>query len=308
MSSIPSSIDEGQALRRCPVCGQAGEVRLQRSFDPSRVDANTFSSRKRPELMHWTMAECVSCDLLFALDPPGLEALRDAYVEAAFDAGRESIAAARTYEAAVRGLVLDPSGWPAERLQVLDVGCGDGAFLMQMQGLGASRTVGIEISEEPIRRAPAEIRGSIECCMIEEYEGRNFTLATTFQVLEHFAEPLRVMTRLRESLVPGGLVMGVVHDRRALANRILGLRSPIWDVEHLQLFSPKSVRALVEASGLRFVGMRHITNAYPIEYWLRLAPVPTALRPGLETIARLGGRELTLPLRVGNLAFVAQNA
>lgn len=306
MANIPALGEDTASSRRCPVCGGPGRLVMQRSFDPSRVDANTFASRKRPELMHWSMALCVPCDLLFAIDPPGFDQLRAAYEVADFDAGRESIAAARTYEGIVRRMLLRPTGWPPDRLRILDVGCGDGAFLAAMSDSGASRVVGIEISEEPVRRARPDMQAIIEKCMIEDYGGTGFTLATTFQVLEHFSEPLDVLKRLHTALDPGGFVMGVVHDRRAITNRLLGRRSPIWDVEHLQLFSKRSMRALLAAAGFRSIALRHITNTYPAAYWLRLAPAPRRMRPAMERLAQPGGRELTIPLRVGNLAFVAQ--
>ena len=293
-------------MRACPICGAPGEPRFERSFDPARVDSMTFASRKQPELMHWSMAECVRCDLMFALDPPAFELLRDAYADAGFDADRESDAAALTYASVVERMILRPLGWGHDRLRVLDVGCGDGAFLARMHDAGASRVVGIEISDAPIRRARPEIRDVIERCMIEEYEGKDFTIATGFQVWEHFSAPRQVMEALRDTVVPGGLVLGVVHDRRALANRLMRRKSPIWDVEHLQLFSPKSVRALVEAAGMRLVRVQHIANTYAADYWLRLAPLPPALRGPLRRLVRPGGREIRVPMRVGNLAFIAQ--
>lgn len=266
----------------------------------------TFASRKRPELMHWTMAECERCDLMFAVDPPPFDSLRGAYAAADFDSMRESDAAARTYEAVVQTLALDRLGWDRGQTRVLDVGCGDGAFLLRMKEAGAREVVGIEISEEPVRRASPAIRGHIERCMVEEYAGRGFNIATGFQVWEHFSDPLAVMRSLGQFVVPGGVVIGVVHDRHAVANRMMGRKSPIWDVEHLQLFSRHSIAALVEAAGLTFIGAKHISNAYAADYWLRLAPLPSAVDRMLRHVARPAGREVTIPLRVGNLAFVAQ--
>lgn len=294
--------------RTCPICGEHGAHRIERSFDPTRVDAMTFASRKEPELMHWSMAICRSCDLLFAVDPPSFDNLRTAYATAAFDADRESDAAARTYDMVLQRLVLEPLGWGYEGLELLDVGCGDGAFLGRAHAHGARRIVGIEISEEPIRRAPAGVREHIQREMVEEYRGQGFTVATGFQVWEHFSEPAKVMASLREVLVPGGLIVGVVHDRRAFVNRVMGRKSPIWDVEHLQLFSRASVESLVKRSHMRLVGMRHIANTYAAEYWARLAPLPPAVKRPVTALAgsKPFGHKINVRLPVGNLAFVAQ--
>jgi len=275
---------------------------MEQSYDPGRVTSSSFASRKRPELMHWTMAGCEQCDLLFATNPPDLDHLRSAYADASFDAGRESKAAAATY---VR-LVDRALGQDVRSHRLLDVGCGDGAFLEGMDSQGALSVDGIEISEAPIRRASPQIQPRIHQCMVEDFEGDGFTVATTFQVLEHFADPVAVLAKLHGVLVEDGVVMGVAHDRDAVVNRLLGRRSPIWDIEHLQLFNPCSLRALVREAGFRMEHIAPFKNAYPGDYWLRLAPVPAPLSSPLETTARRILGERNIPVAVGNLFFVAR--
>lgn len=307
MVADPGTALMGSSRRsQCPICGSGAESVIETKFDPTRVDSQSFASRKKPERMNWSMAECAVCDLLFAVDPPDSGQLRDAYKAASFDASRESEAAAVTYMQVLDRLVVQAAQRPIGSLSVLDVGCGDGAFLQHLLSAGAPRIAGIEISDEPVRRAPPDVRAVIESCLVEEYSGGPFELATAFQVWEHFSDPVLAFSALGRSLAPDGYVMGVVHDRRSPVNRLLGRRSPIWDIEHLQLFSPRSVRALVARSGYRLIALRHITNAYPLEYWLRLSPIPERVRPVLERLATPGGRTLTVPLRVGNLAFLAQ--
>ncbi len=47
-------------------------------------------------------------------------------------------------------------------------------------------------------------------------------------------------------LRPGGAFATVTHDYRSPVNRMLGKRSPIFDIEHMQLFSRRAVRFLWE--------------------------------------------------------------
>ena len=85
-------------------------------------------------------------------------------------------------------------------------------------------------------------------------------------------------------------------------NRLLGLRSPIIDVEHQQLFSAASVRRLLAGAGLVDVGRRAIRNRYPLRYWIRLAPLPRGVGDAADRLLawrRIGDRGITLP--VGNL-------
>ena len=97
----------------------------------------------------------------------------------------------------------------------------------------------------------------------------------------------------------------VVHDRRAALNRLLGTRSPIVDVEHLQLFCPPSLRALLEGAGYRDVSVSPITNTYPLSYWARLLPLPRAVRARvLDSLGRLGRVEVGA--RVGNMVGIGR--
>jgi SAM-dependent methyltransferase len=130
----------------------------------------------------------------------------------------------------------------------------------------------------------------------------SLSLVTCFQTIEHVPDPARLVRDAARMLKPGGILALVCHDRRAPVNRVLGLRSPIVDIEHLQLFSPASVTRLLEGAGLMEIGHRTIRNRDPLRYWARLLPLPTwsaELTERLLDRARVGDRPLSLP--VGNL-------
>ena len=130
----------------------------------------------------------------------------------------------------------------------------------------------------------------------------SLSLVTCFQTIEHVPDPLVLVRDAVALLKPGGVLALVCHDRRAAVNRLLGLRSPIVDVEHQQLFSPESVTRLLAAAGLVDVGRRAIRNRYPLRYWVRLLPLPRRAGAVAERMldrAGIGDRALTIG--VGNL-------
>ena len=134
--------------RLCPLCGSAANSRLfaEARFDPSRLDAMSFSSRKTPEGMHHRLLECTGCDLLYASPVPTFDSIVDAYRDAAYESGEEARYAAATYASLVgriEGKLPDLRG-------AADIGAGDGAFLHVLQAAGFDWTVGFEPSTAPL--------------------------------------------------------------------------------------------------------------------------------------------------------------
>lgn len=285
--------------RPCPVCGPGpGSVlHAESNLDPSRLDGYAYSSRKAPELMRHRLLRCLGCGALYAPQPPPGRALARAYDAALFDSGVEAACAASTYAQALLG--LEGLG----RRGALDIGTGDGAFLAHLLAAGFSGVRGVEPSRAPIRSAPPALTRRIRHGMFSgrEAPAASLDLVTCFQTLEHVAEPLPLLKRSRGLLRGGGCFAAVCHDHRAAVNRALGLRSPIYDLEHLQLFNPASLERLFRRAGFARVRVAAIPNRYPLDYWWRLLPLPGALKRPLAvalSASRLGALQVALP--VGN--------
>ena len=303
---VPAPIGSGAIgfhERVCPVCGPSVASReiWPAKLDTASLGGFVYASRKEPDAMHLRMVECAGCAILYATPAPTPDDLAKLYRAAAFDGGEAGDAAARTYARLVDGIGATlPS-----RDGALDIGTGTGAFLEELLGRGWTRVRGVEPSSAPVASARAGVRHLIVEDIFRPgmFGLERFALATCFMTLEHVPDPLALSIAVRESLVPGGAFMVVVHDRRAALNRVLGTRSPIVDVEHLQLFCPASLRALLEGAGYRDVSVSPITNTYPLSYWARLLPLPRAVRARvLDSLGRLGRVEVGA--RVGNMVGI----
>ena len=293
----------GELTRRgCPICGSTdeGEVFAEQHLDLAALDAHAFASRKRPERMRLRLIACPVCDLVYASPVPSPEALARAYEEAAFDSAEEARYAARSYAEQIE----EALGALPDRRGALDIGTGEGAFLAELLRLGFSDVAGVEPSRAPIEAADPAVAGLIEHGVFRAgiRPPNSLSLVTCFQTIEHVPDPAALVRDAAALLKPGGVLALVCHDRRAAVNRALGLRSPILDVEHMQLFSPRSIEELLRRAGLRDVSHRPIRNRYPVRYWARLAPLPERLHgPISRALERtgIGKRPLTVP--VGNL-------
>jgi SAM-dependent methyltransferase len=292
------------ADRPCPSCGSRDEsaVFAPAAIDEDRLDAFSFSSRKTPEYMHYRLISCPGCDLLYASPAPTAAALGRIYREASFGSAEESRFAARTY-AHLLSKVLPRL---PDREGALDIGAGDGAFLEELLALGFSGVSGVEPSEAPIAAARADVRPLIRhgLFVAKDFKEDSFRLATSFQTLEHVDDPLGVCRDVFHLLRQDGAVLLVCHDRRAWSARLLGLKSPIFDIEHLQLFSPASARALLQRAGFSDVEVRPILNRYPVHYWLRLFPLPPSWKERAVAWAKAAAPSWTLALPAGNIAAV----
>ena len=295
----------GLVSRPCPLCGSSDDsvVVAEAKIDPSRLGGFAFASRKTPEYMHHRLVECPSCGLLYANPAPTVSALADAYGDADYSSFEESRCAAATYAALLRRMVgsLPPDA------AAIDIGTGDGAFLGELLAAGVDDVVGIEPSSAPIAAASPDVGPRIRKGTFDpdDFQPESFHLVTSFQTLEHVPDPLGVCRGAHRLLRDDGALLVVCHNRRAWLNRLLGRRSPIYDVEHLQLFCPRSLRSLLERSGFTDIVLRPIVNRYPIGYWVKLFPFPGALKAKLAAAmdrSRLGATPVPAP--VGNVAAI----
>jgi SAM-dependent methyltransferase len=290
--------------RHCPVCGSDDQSRVyaESNFDAARLDAFAFASRKIPEYMHHRFLAC-PCDLLYASPVPTPQDIGTAYEEAAFDSGAEAHYAGRTYARLLRSICPELP----DRDGALDIGTGDGAFLEELLAMNFRRIVGVEPSRAPIAAAAPSVRPLIRQSLFhpEDFAPASFSLITCFQAMEHVDDPMGMCRGALSLLKPGGALFLIGHNRRALSAKLLGTRSPIFDIEHLQLFSKRSAREMMTLAGFVDIRATSIVNRYPLYYWMKLFWLPPRFKRGLIGLAKaIKIGYLPVPLPAGNMAIV----
>ena len=276
------------------------KILVEQHINLEALGEYAFSSRKVPEFMHYRMIVCSNCDLAYANPVPKMGWIREKYIGAAFDASEESQYAARVYALLLQRIL------PAlpDRIRALDIGTGDGAFLLKLLDAGFDEVIGVEPSAEPVRGAPSSIRPFIEQKFFdgENYEAGKYCLVTCFQVLEHVDDVNSLAKAVFRMLKPGGIFLTVAHNFRSFSARVLGHRSPIFDIEHLQLFSGSSLDYLFKQHGFVKSCIHPTSNTYPISYWLKLAPINLQWKERLDKmINACGFSSISVSLSAGNL-------
>ena len=296
--------------RACPVCGNTDETqeRFPERIDPRRLTAMSYASRKEPEYMSLRMVVCPGCDLLYAPRVPAAEALAGAYAETGYDSGTEARYAADSYAAALR----ERLGELPDRSAALEIGTGNGALLAHLRAFGFMEVLGIEPSRAAADSAAPDVRPMIrvESFDAERLPQSRFALIIANQTLEHMENPYGLLETARRLLRPGGALMAVSHNYRHPLMRLLGARSPIIDIGHLQVFSPRSLEFALKRARFGAVEIRPFANRYPLHYWVRLMPIPRAVKRPLHGWLRRGAEGwaggLTIEARVGNMVAWAR--
>ncbi|MFZ5998718.1 MAG: class I SAM-dependent methyltransferase [Nitrospirota bacterium] len=145
---------------------------------------------------------------------------------------------------------------PYERqAKILDIGCGNGSYLLLLKKLGwnaAGQLFGVEFPNESI----AHIKKTEELNIIEgnflnvELPMSFFSIATLRHVLEHFSDPVLAMRRVHDVLAPGGRVLISLPNFRSLETFLFkGKWYHIDAPRHLYHFTPATLKALLERTG-----------------------------------------------------------
>lgn len=158
---------------------------------------------------------------------------------------------ARTrYRLALKWLRLNS----ASRERTLDVGAGNGAFMLEaLRQAPSLQLYGAEFSQGAIDLAPENIRHRLALCDLQAYSelpwGGNFQLITCMEVLEHLPDDVAAIDHLVRALAPGGRLFISVPAWPAL-----------WGPQdatagHVRRYEPIVMRERLESAGLRVVRM-----------------------------------------------------
>jgi 2-polyprenyl-3-methyl-5-hydroxy-6-metoxy-1,4-benzoquinol methylase len=284
--------------QHCPACLSIGTLKYAEKIENALFNELTFASRKRPELMHYDLFECEKCKTLFTNRNVNLKELLNNYENAEYDSNIEAKFAAKTY---VKYLT---KALPSFKGSVLDIGAGDGAFLSEARKVFATSNLGIEPSIKAIEKKD-DSQVKIANLAIEDFKpNEKYDMVTCFQTIEHLNDPRQFISNMKNFLKPGGFMVISCHNRLSLVNRLLGEKSPIFDVEHLQVFTSQGIELLFQSLNLEIVYSKKYRNEYPLSYWLKIAPIGEKIKNFVESRKKLFKKHISI--NVGNHLIVGK--
>lgn len=204
------------------------------------------------------------------------------------------------------------AGRPASAIPILDVGCGTGNLAKPLASLGYPM-LGIDIDGASVEEAARDARlPNARFAQTDPLTYRSespYAVVVLSEVLEHLAEPARMLSHLRELLVPGGLLVLTVPNGYGpwegmnFAKRVLGrcglggpllafqrafgfgkatLQSRNPHLDHVQFFTRQRLRGLARQAGFdveRERSLSFLIGVFPFSWAFRRAPA-------LETVDR----------------------
>ena len=200
----------------------------------------------------------------------------------------------------------------------MDVGAGAGEFLSLMRKHGWE-TAGVEPSPVTSRYAREDRGIQVFTGTLQDIDlpHASYDLVTLWEVMEHLPDPLAAVKKMALLLKKGGTLVFSTPNIEGLPVRWFG--SAWWTnvPRHLYFFSPKTVRILVEESGLELTAIKHHTSLYKrmgfavtFKRWvLNKTPrfdrkVQTWLGPSREDISV--GRSSTVPFTKRALDWILE--
>ena len=169
--------------------------------------------------------------------------------------------------------LLDPA--PAQA--VLDVGCGAGPWEAYAQARGL-RTLGLDLSDEALKKAAARGRGPLVLAQGERLPLRDacFERVVCLGNLEHFLDPAAGARELARVLAPGGRAVVMLPNSRYsgdLWKRLLTGEGPNHHQAIDRFATDAEWRALLEGAGLRVERARRWDKG---KRWKRIFPFQLA--------------------------------
>ncbi len=289
----------------CAICLTTApyKVLYPENLNFTALSERTFSARRNPDRVHYRIVQCQRCGLIYSnpvLDEKALDQFyRNSHLTYEELLGDLTETYGHYMERATR---IVP-----ERGNFLEIGCGDGFLLEKALTLGYQHVHGVEPSAEAVAKARPDLRQRIHNGFLREglFPENFFDLIAFFQTLDHLLYPNEFLQTVWRILKQKGVVLALNHDVRAWSARILGERSPIIDIEHIYLYDKHTMRRLFEQNSYTVLEVGSAFNIYPLNYWVKMTPLPRVVRALLLSLISATGLERQkVRLKAGNLYLI----
>lgn len=127
--------------------------------------------------------------------------------------------------------------------------------------------------------------------------------AVMIQVLDHLLDPVTTLTELKSKLMPEGKLLLVTHNEQSILRKIFGWKWPAFCLQHPQIYNPKTIARLLDASGYKVESIKRSKNYF--EFSFLLMHLLWAVGIKVTKVPRFFN--FSIGLRLGNIITIASN-
>lgn len=287
----------------CVLCGSVKNftVLYKANFSEKDFNRDIFSARRLPDGSHYQIVRCNNEGLVRSnpiLEP---EIMSKLYKDSQFTYEDEVKNLEKTYFEVLNPVLENISQEDA----ILEIGCGNGFILKKLWEMGYRNCWGVEPSQKAAEKSDKAIRKKIvvDILRLGLFKLKKFKLIFFFQTLDHVPDPDKFIKECYELLEKGGYILAFNHNVESISARLLKERSAIIDIEHIFLFSPKTVERLFEKNKLSSLRIFSPFNTISLKYLIQLLPFPAFLK---EVLQIFSPSHVNLRLKLGNLCIIAR--
>ena len=287
---------------KCLLCRDNShtEVKYPRNFELSQINHQQFSARRTTDRFHYQLLHCRTCGSVFSSPILPQGALLALYQQATtnFQSELKNVAASYAWN-----LEKQLRPMPPQRA-ALDIGCGSGNLLQEFLNMGFHKVAGVEPSYKVVAEA-GHLQSAIFTGSFEDFnaDGQQFDLITCFQTLDHLVDPYTIVQKVKSLLTKEGKAVFIVHNQQSIQAKLLGEKSPIYDIAHIYLFNKTTLRFLMEKAGMVVHQVFDVRNNYTLGYWILLSPLPFKQRI-YSILKKIKLVNLKLPIYPGNIGII----
>lgn len=292
---------------RCAICDTTDNSfeLYPAKFDAAAFNAEIFSARRLPDMVHYRIVQCHQCNLVRSDPVIDKEKLNELYLASKLTYSKDIPNLRRTYGKYLRKL----EKYATNKGSILEIGCGNGFFLIEALSQGYKNVMGIEPSESALEQVDPILKGKIlNDVMRTGIVSQKVDVICMFQLFDHIPNPNEFLEICLDTLLPGGLILCFNHNINAVSARLLGEKSPIIDIEHTYLYSPDTIKKLFLKHGFVVREARSAWNIVSLSSLLRLFPLTKNLKLRLLSYLERnpGFGQINMSLPIGNLYLIAQ--
>jgi 2-polyprenyl-3-methyl-5-hydroxy-6-metoxy-1,4-benzoquinol methylase len=276
-----------EVSRHCPVCG----------------DSHTEAWLCKEEL---NLVRCRACSMIYANPVPAGFASGQFYADRGADYYLSPAKLQSDYATVRFDRELRLFREYCRQGAVLDVGCSSGAFLYQLKSRfpGNYELLGTDVSGPPLDHAEAMgipvVRGDFP---EQIFDKTKFEAVTFWAVIEHLPDPKVFLSKAFALLKPGGVCFVLVPNMKSLAVRLLEAKYRYILPQHLNYFTPATLKKLVETErGVEVIHLSasHFNPLVILQDWRRSGKaVPEAERALLlQRTTRYKQKPILKPVRL----------